>query len=212
MKHGIFWSLVASTLTAGGALFGQDAPSAAAPKKADVVVGRSQFYPLELGTEWQYEGQGRTITVRVTKHENIDGRGAAKVDSYMNEKLIASEHITVTKDGVYRASFGGDVPTKPVMILKLPPKDGEGWDVETAIAGTKIRGTAGCRSEKLELPAGKFDAYRVSGQYILTTADGTETEAAFQFWFAEGTGIVKMATATPNGEVVMKLKSFQRGK
>jgi hypothetical protein len=175
-------------------------------------VGSSEYYPLEIGSEWQYEIGDRVVSARVTKHEKIGEQGAAKVDSFLGEQLISSEHIAVRSDGVYRTAFGGAVPTKPVMILKLPPKDGDVWAVETEIDGNKIKGSARTDAEKLDLPAGKFEAFRVSGNYTVTAPDGTTQEPAFKFWFAEGTGVVRLSTKTPDGEVVLNLKSFRRGK
>jgi|GEM_PF-511116 len=199
---------------------GADSKGAAEPKisakpKDDaepVVVGRSGYYPLEVGSEWRYGINGQTVVARVTKHEKIAGHAAGKVDSHLGERLLSSEHIAVTPEGVFRVAFDGSVPTKPVLILKLPPKDGDVWAVETKMEGNVIKGSARCDREKVKVPAGEFDAYRVSGHYVVTTPDGTELKPEFTFWFAEGTGVVKLGTKSGDSEVVLGLESFKKGK
>jgi hypothetical protein len=187
---------------------GAGAPPAAAEP---VVVGRSGFYPLEIGSEWRYEFNEKTVVARVTKQEKMGGHAAGKVDSFIDGKLISSEHIAVTKEGVYRVAYDGAVPTQPVMILKLPPKDGEVWAVETEISGSKIEGSARCDLEKVTVPAGEFDAYRVRGTYAVTAPDGKVSNPEFTFWFADGIGVVRLGTKAGDTDVILNLKSFKKG-
>jgi len=198
-------SCVAAAVLCAAAVpaLGQDAP---------VALGKSGFYPLEIGSEWRYEINGKAVVARVTKHEKMGENPAGKVDSFLDDKLISSEHIAVLSDGVYRVAFGGEVPTKPVMILKLPPKDGDVWAVDTEISGSTIKGSARCDFEKVKVPAGDFDAYRVRGTYAVTTKDGQVSNPEFTFWFADGTGVVKLGTKSGESDVVLELKSFQKGK
>jgi hypothetical protein len=191
-------------------LLAQTPPPAAAD--APVVVGKSDFYPLDLGSEWTYDINGQTVVARVTKHEKIGEHAAGKVDSFLGKQKLSSEHIAVLADGVYRVAFDGAVADKPVMILKLPPKDGESWTVDTSISGNTIKGTARCDKEAIEVPAGKFDAFRVTGSYTVTAADGSTQTPSFTFWFAEKTGVAKLGTGAAGSEVMLNLKSFERGK
>jgi hypothetical protein len=203
MKGTLCCSAVTAIWIGASAAFGQDAP---------VAVGRSGFYPLDLGTEWTYELEGKTVTARVTKHEKMGDLATGKVDTFVADELVSTEHIAVLADGVYRVAFGGEVAAKPVMILKLPPKDGEVWSVETSIAGSRIKGAARCDRENVKTPAGEFDAYRVKGSYTVTAPDGTEANPEFTFWFADGTGVVKLGTKAGDGNVVLELKSYRKGR
>ena len=192
-------------------LYGQ--ASQADSKQADktLEVGRSGFYPLEVGSEWRYAINDRNVVARVTKHEQIAGHSAGRVDSFLDDKLLSTEHIAVTAEGVFRVAFSGEAATKPVMILKLPPKDGEVWAVDTEISGSKIKGSARCDREKLTVPAGEFDAYRVRGTYAVTTPDGKVSNPEFTFWFADGTGVVKLGTKSGDSDVILELRSFKKG-
>ena len=67
-------------------------------------------------------------------------------------------------------------------------------------------------AETIEVPAGKFDAFRVTGNYTVTLPDGTTQEPSFKFWFADGTGVVRLSTKTPGGEVVLDLKAYRPAK
>jgi hypothetical protein len=187
------------------------APAPAGAAAPAVVVGQSGFYPLAIGSEWRYEINGKTVVARVSKQEKMGGHAAGKVDSFLEDRLLSSEHIAVTKEGVFRVAFDGAVPTKPVMILKLPPKDGEVWAVETEISGSKIEGSARCDFEKVKVPAGEFDAYRVRGTYAVTAPDGKVSNPEFTFWFADGTGVVKLGTKSGGNDVILELQSFKKG-
>jgi hypothetical protein len=202
-------AVFAANFQAGGDSKGSTAPAGAG--EPAVVVGRSGYYPLEVGSEWRYELNGKTVVARVTKQEKMGGHAAGKVDSFIDGKLVSSEHIAVTDEGVYRVAFDGAVPTKPVMILKLPPKDGEVWAVDTGISGSKIKGSARCDLEKVKVPAGEFDAYRVKGSYTVTLPDGKEQNPEFTFWFADGTGVVRLGTKAGDNDIILDLESFKKG-
>jgi len=91
--------------------------------RADDKVGDSPYYPLKVGNAWTYNGPGNTKLVnKVVGHEKIGDVMCAKIETQVDGKAVAFEHIGVTADGVYRYSLNGMKADKPILILKLPPR------------------------------------------------------------------------------------------
>src|SRR5437763_13598681 len=90
-------------------------------------VKSSDYYPLRIGTTWAYTVNGQTISVKVAKHEKYNGALCALLETSAHGKVIASEHVSVGKDGVYRHSMAGHKADPAVRFIKLPVKQGEIW-------------------------------------------------------------------------------------
>ena len=69
----------------------------------------------------------------------------------------------MTDKGLFRVSNLGTVYDAPYCVLRLPLKPGETWTSEVASGGT-VTSTfkyKAVKEEDVEVPAGKFRAYRV---------------------------------------------------
>src|SRR5947209_10767141 len=120
----------------------------------------SPYYPLKKDTTWTYKVMGNSIVMKVTGSDK-DG---TKVETIVNGKAIASEHIIVKDDGVYRTQINGQKPDAPVRFLKLPPKAGESWEVDTKIQGQAIKGKFETSNEEVTVTAGKYKTLKVEGK------------------------------------------------
>src|SRR5437763_15343656 len=94
-------------------LFGLVFALVATPARAEDKVGESPYYPTKIGSTWTYRLGDKKITAKVTKHEQKGGYMCALVESTIDGNPAASEHIAVTKEGLVRTSYGGQVPDKP---------------------------------------------------------------------------------------------------
>jgi len=165
----------------------------------------TEWYPLKKDTTWTYKVPGNSIVMKVTNPADKDG---AKVETLVNGKSIANEHIQVKEDGVYRTSINGLKPEQPVRFLKLPPKEGESWDVETKIQGQAVKGKFTTSKEKVTVPAGSYDAFKVEGKDF----DIAGMKTNITYWFADKVGIVKLSFSLGGTDAVLELEKYEPGK
>jgi DUF3108-like len=113
-------------------------------------------------------------------------------------------------DGVFGVSSEGEVYDRPFQVLKLPPREGEAWEVEPPATpgqpARKFKYTTG-KEEEVEVPAGKFKAVRVEVESMINGAVHRTTH-----WHAPGVGMVKSVTPDKRGDRVQVLKAFTPGK
>jgi hypothetical protein len=178
----------------------------ALPARADVKD--ADYYPLKVGTTWEYKAMGQTITIKVAKHEKYNGEMCALLETSAMGRVVASEHISVQKDGVFRHSMAGQKADPAVRFLKIPFKDAETWKVESKIGGQNLKVSYTYGKEKVTVPAGKYDAiYTKTSEF---EAGGQKVSA--QIWYAKGVGMVKTVMKLANFTVTLELSKFTAGK
>ena len=126
------------------------------------------YYPLDPGTSWTYAldlGTGKKIETgnRIAKTEVIDGKSMARLEALVNGRVVSTEHLVSTPEGVFRCRDNGIEAVPPVCILKYPLREGTRWELTTTIGGQtlEMKLEAG-RVEELTTLAGKFHAVPVS--------------------------------------------------
>src|SRR5262245_22961968 len=164
----------------------------------------SPYYPLKKDSTWTYKVMGNLIIMKVS---GTDKEGT-KVETIVNNKAIASEHIVVKEDGVYRVMINGAKPEAPVKFLQLPPKGGQSWDVNTKIQGQAIQGKFTTTEEEVTVPAGKFKTIKVEGKDF----DIAGMKTNITYWFAENTGIVKLSFSLGGTDATLELEKYEAGK
>jgi hypothetical protein len=171
---------------------------------AQDAMKESPYYPLKKDTTWTYKVTGSSITMKVTGHDK-DG---AKIETIVNNKSIASEHVVVKDDGIYRVSINGQKPDAPVKFFAIPPKDGTTWDVDTKIQGQAIKGKFTTSTEEVTVPAGKYKAVKVEGKDF----DIAGMKTNITYWFAENVGIVKLTFSLGGMDATLELEKFDGAK
>ena len=169
----------------------------------------SPWYPLKKDSTWTYKVMGNSITMKVTGFEKVGNDNAAKIETIVNGKSVANEHIVVKDDGVYRVMINGQKPDAPVKFLELPPKAGASWDVATKIQNQDIKGKFTIKQEDVKVPAGEYKKAIV--------VDGSDFDIAgmktnIKYWFAEKTGIVKLSFSLGGMDAVLELEKYEPGK
>jgi hypothetical protein len=171
------------------------------------VIGQSTYYPTKVGSTWTYRVDGRTIVTRVTKHEKVGKHMCALVETLVDGKVTATEHIAITKDEILRVSYNGQQPTVPVCFLKLKAKVGETWKVETTIGKESPKGSFTRGEEDIDVPAFKGKAITSDGSF-----ETNGVKLNLTYWFAPGKGIVKQSMSTPDGKKInIELVKFEEG-
>src|SRR5688572_13975063 len=96
---------VLAVLTIGITLPAQDAP---APHP---------YYPLKVGSEWNYKVQGGPIKVKVAGTEKAGMFTGYKLETSAGNKVSATETVAVTPEGVKRFNVNGLNPDQPILFL-----------------------------------------------------------------------------------------------
>jgi len=167
----------------------------------------SPLYPLQVGNTWNYRAGDNMFAIRVAGHEKVGSALCARVEIVVEGKTTSFEHVAAQKNGVYRHSFEGKEVIPPVCFLRLPPKEGESWKVDSKFNDEALRGTFKVSREKsVAVPAGTFENVVVSAGQDL---DANGAKVNVTYYFAEGVGMVKQVIETAGQKMVIELMKFE---
>jgi hypothetical protein len=178
-------------------------------KKADptAAITSSDWYPLAVGNEWNYTGAMK-FTMRVAKHEKVGDVMCARLEMIVDNQVKSFEHLGVTSDGIYRYTHSGRKTEPPVRILKLPPKAGETWDVNTKVGADMIKGAFKLSEEEAKVPAGSYKAMVVTADDL----DANGTRISFKSYYAKDVGMVKQDLEVSGQKALIELEKFTSAK
>jgi hypothetical protein len=182
------------------------------------------YYPLQVGTTWHYRSGDSKFTVRVVKHEKVGDTLCALLESKRDDKVVGSEHLAVTADGVYRHDLTSllpksdakdkavpavtETPKPPLLVLKLPPKKGERWKIDSKSDGKVFRGGYKVDEEEVTVPAGKYKTFRV----VSIDLEVNALKPSITTYYAEGVGMVKQTLEVGDAKAEIVLEKFEAGK
>lgn len=186
-------------------------PAASAPRLKDEPV--CDYFPTTVGDRWVTEMQYKTNTTEyaevITAVDKKDGATVVTIGREV-EGTVGPQlsQVRMTDKGLYRMSFLGSVYDPPYCILKLPLKPGEAWTSEAGSGGavTSTFKYKAVRTEDVEVPAGKYRAFRIE-----VDIDTRGRAARSVIWYAPRVGIVKMEHEDGDSGYVRVLKSFRAG-
>jgi len=192
-------------LLASTTLLAQAPPAAVTPPPG----ANGDFFPAKAGAKWVYKVGEALVTVKVASSDK-DG---TKLDTEVNGKVVASEVLLLTPEGIVRTKINNSPITPPVQILKLTggkATKGDKWKVESTVQGQAVKGEFVTVNDKeaVTLPAGKFDAVVVEGGEF----DIAGTKTSIKYYFVSGKYIVKQSYSIQGNEAVLELKEYTEGK
>jgi hypothetical protein len=170
----------------------------------------TDYYPLQEKSSWTYKAGDNTFKTVVAKIESFDNRPCARLEMTSDDKVVAHEHVYVTADGVYRASFSGTKPEKPVLFLKLPPKAGDTWTVDTKALNEPLKGTFKIAQEpEVKVPAGTY-----KNVVVVSSSDLDANGLKFQLtsYFAEKVGLIKEIIDVGGQKTTIELQKYEPAK
>jgi len=175
-------------LFAGAAVVVLASASLAQPPKD--MPNADGYFPLKPKSKWTYKVQDQTVEVVVAGTEKFNNEDCTKVDTLVNGKVVASELYSVKADGVYRVKVKDDKIDPPVKVLAVPVKKDVSWELKSKVGSQTVSGTYKIKDdkEKVETPAGKFEAVLVEGVDL----DVAGTKTTVRTWFVKDKGIVKL--------------------
>jgi hypothetical protein len=172
------------------------AGAAPLPKKAEPPA----YFPTAVGARWVFETSGGHQTTEVvTAVEAKAGGQAVSVGREDGGRVLPELTVLVAADGLSLLAVGGHELKKPHRVLKVPHMDGGKWadgSQTTAVYGP----------ERVEVPAGTYDAIRVE---VERPFDGGTMQSVT--WYAPGVGPVRRVLRAGGAELVEALKSFRPG-
>jgi hypothetical protein len=199
---------------------------ATAKLAAQDKLKETPYYPLQVGTIWHYRGGDGKFIVRVVKHEKVGDTLCALLETKRDGKVVGSEHLAVAADGVYRHDLTAMQPQTdpndknktvgqavtqtlkpPLLVLKLPPKKGDTWKVDSKGEGKTFRGGFRVDEQEIKVAAGTYKTFRVASQDVEVNSLKTN----IQTHFAEGIGIVKQVIEVGDAKVEIELEKFSAG-
>src|SRR5438094_1602796 len=135
------------------------------------------------------------VLYRLEGTENVDGKDLLKFEMHRAGAITNTDLLSVDDHGIIcwaRINLDGELVkfNPPQTMIAVPLKKGAAWDFNGQAGDLKVQqhyDVVG--EEKIEVPAGKFQAFRIHGEQ---TAPNRMT---IDRCFAPGVGIVKDVTA-----------------
>lgn len=181
--------------------------------RAQNKLAETEYYPLRVGTTWHYKSGDGKIIVRVVKHEKVGDVLCARLETTRDGKVVGTEHLAVTDEGVYRhdltqpdanGKMVTHTPKPPIRVLKLPPKKGDNWKVDTDLA----HGRFNIDESEVKVPAGTYQTIRVRSEDLEING----LKPTFTWHYAKNIGMVKQVMQEGNVTVEIVLEKFEAGK
>jgi hypothetical protein len=174
----------------------------------DPTKDPSRYYPLKIGTQWQYQIGTKQISMRVARQEKLGDVMCGVVETSVDGKVVGTEHISAGPEGVFRHSFNDKKASEPLCILKLPATKGQTWKFDVKIATETVKGAFVSGEESVTVPAGTYTATTA----FTTECDLNGQKAEFKYWFATGVGIVRQTISLNGQEFASELKKYEPAK
>lgn len=171
---------------------------------SDAAAPGGSIYPSAVGTRWIYDAGVMELEERVTGIEEIAGERCARIETSVQGKVVAYEHLAFRPDGVYRVAIAGEQVVPPLCFLKYPAPLGTQWDVRSKIKGQEIAGHFVLGQAVVTIPSGQQQALSSRGTNFESEAGPLE----FTYYFVPGIGKVKQVVSINGRAAELTLKEF----
>jgi hypothetical protein len=172
-------------------------------------LDKTEYFPLKIGTKWEYQSAGKKIVIEVKAHEMVGSMWCARLETDSGGSPL-TEHLTVKDGGVYRVKANNQMVEPPFLIVKLPPKAGEKWENKCVILANNISGTLAMSQDKVKVLNAEYDTFLVTATDLKIGGQ----DAQMKQWFNKDLGMVKQTFSLPNAgvDVMLELEKFTPGK
>lgn len=176
---------------------------AAAPAAADEAL-----LPLAVGNAWTYRvsGQDDRLVVRAVRQDMIGQQACFLLEASLKDKVVGSEHVAFTKEGLCRFRVEKEDVEPPLCVLKGAGGKATRWTREFYIGPRKGTANFTVSESDVTVPAGKFKAVTVSAE-INDGPSRSRTTVSY----AAGVGIVKQVLEEgKRPPLVLDLEKFEK--
>jgi hypothetical protein len=174
----------------------------AAPAAGQTLIQPTPYFPLDKGNTWQYRAGKEKITMRVARHEVVANVTCAVIEA-TDGKTTREEHVTSLKEGVYRYKADKEIKP-PLLLLKLPLKPGESWEVDSEADGLKVKGKFTVSEEEITVLDKKVKAAKVH-------SDDFQIGDRFMeltYWYVPRIGPARQRIRVAGFERVLELEKY----
>jgi hypothetical protein len=180
----------------------------------------ASLVPTLPGTSWRYNmteevGTGLNVSnakadadgkirlpvlYRLEGIENVDGKDLLKFEMHRAGIITNTDLLNIDDHGIFcwaRVNLDGELIkfNPPQTMVAVPLKKGAGWDFNGEAGELKVQQHYDVvAEEKIDVPAGKFQAFRIHGEQT------SPNRMTIDRWFAPGVGIVKDVTTTQDAK------------
>ncbi len=174
-------------------------------RSADDKAPETPYFPLKVGDSLTYRMGDVRYTRKIAKFEDFEKQPCALMQTLAGDRVASWERVAVKPDGVYRYTSDDNKYDPPLCFLKLPVKDGETWQVDSAVAGAgKVAGTFKA-AEVAELKVGDTKYEKVV-KVTAADLDAGGSKIKVTYYFAKDFGLVKQTVWVDGQEVVTELE------
>jgi hypothetical protein len=170
----------------------------------------SAYYPVGVGSTWNYsvpqsdpKAPKQTFSTHVAAHEKISGVMCARIETMGGGKIVGTDHISVTKNGIFRYTLNDDEASDPIQLLKLPAGNSEEWSIDSHCKNGSLSGKANVKPDSVTVPAGSYQALVVKSSIQLLGQNVTCTN-----YFVKDVGIARIQLSAASSSVNLDLESF----
>ncbi|MSR30546.1 MAG: hypothetical protein EXR99_03480 [Gemmataceae bacterium] len=173
-------------------------------------VAPEELYPLGEGTTWKFKtSDGRTIVQKVTREEKINDYPGMLLETSEGGKILATEHLGISSDGIYRFTLNGNKLDRGLIVLKKNLKSGDTWTVDGVLETGPVSGKVSVKEEEVAVPLGKFKTFAVKAEY----ADKDGKKHFVTSYYALGKGMVRQSFELANKSTFsLELLEYTPGK
>lgn len=169
------------------------------------------YYPLTPGNEWHYAGKvgnkDLKMVFRAAELEDIDGVKLIRLETLIDGKTAANEHLGHSDKGLFRHRFNGLKVDPPFMLVRYPINKGDTWKSNVKSGGEIAETTSTVGEETVTVPLGKFKTVKVT---VAGSANGIDIKTTY--WFAPDVGMVKQTLDMGEVHLVLELEKRVQGK
>ena len=169
-------------------------------------VAGDELFPVAAGNRWIYRlrGQDDRFVITALRKEKVGDTLCMRLEGKLNNRIVATEHVSITKEGVYRHRNDTAEIVPPLLICKFPPLKAESWKIDYKVDGKSASVAYLCDLEEVVVPAGKFNAVVIRAEVLSASMKIKNT-----CWYAANTGMVKQLIEDGDNKIVLELDKFE---
>lgn len=168
----------------------------------------TELFPMSVFSRWTYrvQGQDDRLVVMAAAIEKIGEYRCYRFEGRLRNQLVASEQLSLRKDGVFRMRHDGMDLEPPLMICRFPPLKGEIWKAEYKIGDKKTMIAFECDTEVITVNDTKYHTFVIKAEIAESGGKLKNT-----CWYAPKVGLVKQVIEDGDNQIVLELEKYERG-
>lgn len=179
---------------------------------ADPPPAGEDLFPLALGNAWTYRVvqpfQEERFVVRVARQEMVGDQTCFVLEGRLRDRVVATEHVAFTKDGLTRFRADREDIVPPVTILKFVAAPKVPWSTDYQLGERRATARFSREPGTVAYQGKRIGATVAHGEMVGERGNGVKTTV----WYAAGVGMVRQQIEEPKRQtIVLELEKFEKG-